>query len=524
MKSLELLEIPLNQLRPAAWNPRKSMDAGKLDELVASIRSKGVLEPAIVRPIDRANAAVVYEVVAGHRRLAAAERAGLETLPCIVRDLSDSGALEIAVIENSQRADVHPIEEAEAIERLMLLDSAYTVEAVAAKLGVHVTTVNRKLRLLKLIDAAREAYAANAITSAHAERLAKLPADVQSKALVECFSDLLIGEDLEDELAEARADIYREHPDVSDIETEVGLLIHRRDWARLAQAIASINTLDRWIRERTKVDVAGDTENKQLVLEQLTDDDVTALSAAADEPGEIVGALEQLSATHNYNFDRAAAKAMGVLHASQWHEIANDKDACDQAKKGVIVHGGDLRVVSFCRKSKKCTKHWPVAEKPTRAAAGDSTGPSEKPYWEIERERRDAEAKAWGELREALRPLVVAHVKNAKFNAALVRIALDEHKVSVIRREYGVELTDKTAAQVMALAGLQDWDRANFIASAKEIGFSLTKAEQQIKAAAKAKEKAAAKKAAPAAKRAKAAKAKGTGQRAKAPTKKGGRK
>lgn len=481
--TVELREIPLAQLVPATWNPRKYIDQAKLEELTASIREKGVLEPVIVRPHHASTSdEPLWEVVAGNRREMAATLAGLETLPCLIRHLSDAEALEIAVIENSQRADVHPIEEAEAIERLMLMDAAYTVEAVAAKLGVHVTTVNRKLRLLRLIESARDAYKANAITAAHAERLSKLSAEQQVTALEECFSALLSFDDDDDDqdLGDDPEDTY-DSDDVAPYQSDITKRIARGDWEVLGTAVASVNQLDAWIARHTKADL-GSVDTKQLVLEQLDDDTVTELSKKADTPGDVVGALVQLSVARDYSFNVDAATTMGVLHRSQWVEIPADQEPCDQAQKGVVVHGGKVRVLTFCRKSKKCQAHWPSAPKTERSAEVNDWREQQKK----DDERREKRAEEWKGLLSLARPALLEQLKPLQFNAALVRASLRDHDIKSIERAYGLALTDRSAAAVLFLNSVPVWDRDAFGEQAKLAGFDLDAFERKVKADQKA--------------------------------------
>ena len=109
-----IVEIPLVEIRPSPFQPRKRFDDKKLDDLTASIRAQGVLSPVIVR-----QARDGYELVAGERRVRAAERAGIERIPAVVREVSDADMLEVALIENLQREDLNPIEEADVYRRLI---------------------------------------------------------------------------------------------------------------------------------------------------------------------------------------------------------------------------------------------------------------------------------------------------------------------------------------------------------------------------------------------------------------------
>ena len=128
----QVLYINVNDISPGPFQPRQNFDASHLEDLANSIKTQGVLQPLIVRPLDRN--VTSYEIVAGERRWQAAKLAGLERVPVIVKNLDDRQTLEVAITENVQRADLNAIEEAEGYSRL-LLDFSYTQEDVALKVG-----------------------------------------------------------------------------------------------------------------------------------------------------------------------------------------------------------------------------------------------------------------------------------------------------------------------------------------------------------------------------------------------------
>lgn len=174
-------ELPLTMLVPSSMNPRKTL--GDVTDLAASIREVGILEPILVRPRDGA-----AEVVAGSRRHAAAQAAGLLMVPCLVRELTDAQALELAIVENNQRGDIHPLDEAEAFQLLAAMNRLYTPEVIAAKIGRPKAYVTGRLRLLQLEPTVREAFAADRITIGHADRIARLKPTVQERALLALVS------------------------------------------------------------------------------------------------------------------------------------------------------------------------------------------------------------------------------------------------------------------------------------------------------------------------------------------------
>ena len=159
---------PLEELRPHSRQPRKSFDDAKMTELVASIREKGVIQPLVVR-----NAGDHYQIIAGERRWRAAQRAGLKDVPVVIQDVSEDWALEMALIENIQREDLNPIEEAEAYRYLM---SSFDLsqDEVARRVGKDRSTVANALRLLRLPRAVQQDVMAGRLSMGHARALLPL--------------------------------------------------------------------------------------------------------------------------------------------------------------------------------------------------------------------------------------------------------------------------------------------------------------------------------------------------------------
>jgi len=158
-------EIDLDRIRPNPAQPRFRMDEARLEELASSIRENGVLQPVLVRPVGDG-----YQLIAGERRLAAAQRAGLLRIPAVVRDTPDDRLLELALVENIQREQLNPIEEAQAFQNLMeTLHS--TQEELAARLSKERSTVANALRLLKLPSQIRALVADGTLSPGHARAL-----------------------------------------------------------------------------------------------------------------------------------------------------------------------------------------------------------------------------------------------------------------------------------------------------------------------------------------------------------------
>src|SRR5438309_4902910 len=157
-----VLVLGIEEVQPDRGQPRHHFDEAHILELAESIRSKGILQPLLVRrDVDR------YVIVAGERRWRAAQRACLRVIPCLVRDVSEDEAFELALIENIQREDLNPVEEAEAYQRL-IEHHGLTQEELAQRVGKDRSTVANAIRLLRLPDSIKEAVASGDLSMGHA--------------------------------------------------------------------------------------------------------------------------------------------------------------------------------------------------------------------------------------------------------------------------------------------------------------------------------------------------------------------
>ncbi|HEY5071662.1 MAG TPA: ParB/RepB/Spo0J family partition protein [Caulobacteraceae bacterium] len=161
-------EIPLDLIYANPDQPRRAFDEAELDELTASVREKGILQPILLRP--RSGASVDYQIVAGERRWRAAQRAGLQAIPALVRNLGDLEMMEIALIENIQRADLGPLEEARGYAAMVERFSR-TQETIAAMVGKSRSHVANALRLLRLPRAVQAHLEAGRLSPGHARTL-----------------------------------------------------------------------------------------------------------------------------------------------------------------------------------------------------------------------------------------------------------------------------------------------------------------------------------------------------------------
>ncbi|WP_299234161.1 ParB/RepB/Spo0J family partition protein [uncultured Halomonas sp.] len=221
-----LERLPLGQLSRGKYQPRRDIQPEALEELADSIRAQGVMQPIVVRPVAKDR----YEIIAGERRWRAAQLAELDVIPAVVREVSDEVALALALIENIQRENLNPVEEALALKRL-LEEFELTQQQVADAVGKSRTQVTNLLRLLALDPEVQTLLERGDLDMGHARALLVLPAAKQRKAAHEVVNqDLTVRatEALAKRLAEGqpgKAEPTPPSPDVTRLETRLGELL-----------------------------------------------------------------------------------------------------------------------------------------------------------------------------------------------------------------------------------------------------------------------------------------------------------
>jgi ParB family chromosome partitioning protein len=174
-KNTELQDLPVEQLHPGKYQPRKDMSSEALDDLANSIKSQGIIQPIVVRPVNEHS----YEIIAGERRWRAAQLAELDMVPCLIKHVPDEAAVAIALIENIQREDLNAMEEAIALERL-LIEFELTHQEVADAVGKSRTAVSNLLRLNNLNSEVKTLLEHGDIEMGHARALLALDNDIQT--------------------------------------------------------------------------------------------------------------------------------------------------------------------------------------------------------------------------------------------------------------------------------------------------------------------------------------------------------
>ena len=190
-----VFEININDIMPNRFQPREIFDEQALNELSLSIKEHGVIQPIIVRKIGDK-----YEIIAGERRFRASQLAGKQTIPALIRDIDDKEAAKIALLENLQRSDLTPIEEAKTYQTILKLDNI-TQEELAANLGKSQSTVANKLRLLNLAEEVQTALLNKQISERHARSLLNVPnLEEQKKLLNQVIINRLTVRQLDEEI------------------------------------------------------------------------------------------------------------------------------------------------------------------------------------------------------------------------------------------------------------------------------------------------------------------------------------
>jgi ParB/RepB/Spo0J family partition protein len=459
------LQVPLASLYESPLNPRKRHDEASLAELAASIRQYGIIAPIVVREAawHVAGQAMEFEIIAGSRRFRAATIAGLSLVPVIVRAVTDAQLLELALQENTQRASMSPLEEGRALDKLAELDPIYRDEKIlAAKIGRSETYVRDRRKLLRLDDTVIRALEGEAITAKHAERIARLPRDQHAAALRACFAQLFISD------------------------AEYVALLDNGAWDRLAPQLVGLREFDRWAERHATVDVTAPDAQRELApaLEELftsehvDDEDLDASRQAA------TAEMLRLSEDVDYQFTKKDAKALAVIRAGDWKEITRDKDGCDFEFRGIVVHGGPMRVAErVCVDKRHCTKHWPkptVAKADTNRAARDAADHERE---KRKREKADAERAQWEAAAPAFAKAFGQLVARQKYAPiAIARAVLSRHDLERFRETFGLQLTDQTALALLFIQrqNVGTYSPDHFFTSAATLGIT----RKQIEAAA----------------------------------------
>jgi ParB family transcriptional regulator, chromosome partitioning protein len=445
--------IPIGKIGDFPLNPREQW--GDMAGLEASIRAQGVLEPILVRRAgDR------FQVIAGSRRLKAARSAELREIPAILREATDTQALELALIENGHRQDIHRLNEAIALAQLVKLDpKAYTPATLGAKLGRPEKYIKESLKLLHLEGPARKAYAEDKISDGHALAIARLPASQQEAALDQCFQRLWATDDG-------------------------------------ARVLRPLKTLETWIRETVPLELASPSQETRDLFPEAT---------KLAQSGTVIVRVHK-----GFGDLKRKGEKDAILGEGHWKK-AGAKDDC--ARAGVIVLGADKGTVLRVCADQTCKKHFPKPKPSSSTSTRRSKAEVAKEKAATARANakralqdrvdaaifRAAVVSVTGVTKDLLRLVADECLGNLDVASDAIAIALGELTGLKTHGRYGridgkVEsLTDVQVARLLAATVLSHdaYDPKNLAATARSVFKVNTNAiRAEVEKAAKAEEKA----------------------------------
>lgn len=343
MKNFQILS--LDKLFESPLNPRQTYNEKKMAELVESIRAKGILTPLIVRPNNGK-----FEIGAGHRRYRAALQAGLKEAPANIREMSDTDFLELLTIENLQREDLQPLDEAQGYQALME-KSKYDVPAIAGKVGKSESYVYQRLKLLELIPEAQKQLLEEKITAGHAILLARLQPEEQKECLEEIKSEEGYGNgmsvrDLADHIDRQ---IHLDLNSASFKKTDPDLVPGAGPCTICRKRTGFMPTLFPDIKKK---DTCTDPNCFHAKVKAFTDRWLEEKVEDSDEPPL------RLSWDSNYQMKKIPEDPLKPIPSNFWREIANkQKDSCPSAREGIVTEGRNAGQVKLVCADPNCNKH-----------------------------------------------------------------------------------------------------------------------------------------------------------------------
>ncbi|MGE3844996.1 MAG: ParB/RepB/Spo0J family partition protein [Vicinamibacterales bacterium] len=421
----EFRQLATDVIHESPTNPRRSFSETGLDELAASVRRHGVLQPILVRPNGEG-----FVLIAGARRLRAAKLAGCATVPARVLELDDAAADEATIIENLHRENIHPLDEGVSYQRLV--SAGRTIEDIAAALGKSKGYVYQRISLTRLVPKVQDLLARDVLPLIYALKIAVVPAEQQEEALAQCFRPLF-----------------------------------RDDEARRDQ-LEPLAQLTAWVEKTVRLNPRS--EDTQVLLPALAEQ---VVSAEQERDASVLA----LSTLH-FHTDKADPKP---ILAKSW-KPAEGKQRCEHGRPGVIVLGdGQGTFLQVCIAKKQCQKHW---GRPKTAASGPTPDHTEQA--EARRQQEEAWAKQRAEQerwRKELRPravrLIAERTAKLGWSPMLLRLLLedirpDELFLEVLGKPDRIAAKRYPQAIAVALALRHGWQRDDLVMFSKRLGVKVT--------------------------------------------------
>lgn len=393
--------IPLAEIHESKHNPRKHFDGPALEQLTDSIRKVGVITPALVRPNAKG-----FELAAGHRRYRASKLAGLEVLPCLVRPMPDQEFMEVLTIENLQREDVHPLDEAQGYEALMAAPYKMPVEQIAERVGKSIKYVYDRVKLLALCKEGRDLFWSGQIEAGHAILLARLPQEDQRRVIGDKEADYRNGG-----LFQIEHLLYEEVPDGEPVKA------------------VSVRELADYVKRHIRFDAkAADSF--------LFPETVSKVNEAVQAKTKII------EITHDYLADEAVRKAGSarVYGCKAWKRADGKEESkcCECSVMGVVVQGaGQGEAFLVCANKEKCLVHWGTEIRARQkrqkgegatAAKGAEKESSSMAKYRLQQERDRKERERWEAAVPAMRIALAERVKKApvKVGSFLIKVLIED--------------------------------------------------------------------------------------------------
>ncbi len=336
--------LPIGKLFESPLNPRRSYDPKKMAELIESIRSKSILTPLLVRPNDGR-----FEIGAGHRRYRAALELKFTEVPAIIREMSDADFLELLTIENLQREDIRPLDEAQGYRTLME-KTDHDVAAIALKVGKSESYIYQRLKLLELIPEAQKQLAEDKITAGHAILIARLQPDQQKDVL----------EAIEEDRWDDRIMSVREVADY--VERNIHLDLNSASFSKkdpdLVPSAGACTTCPKrtgfapqLFPDIKKKDTCTDPDCFHAKVAVFIASWIEKKSQDSDQPPL------RLSRNYDGRIKNVPEDPKKPVPSNLWTQIENKKEACPSARDGIVVDGhGQGHVMTVCA-DPKCKSH-----------------------------------------------------------------------------------------------------------------------------------------------------------------------
>jgi ParB/RepB/Spo0J family partition protein len=463
------MDLDLAHIIPSKLNHRTFFDPQKMAELTESIKTKGVLQPIMVRPID----SHTYELVIGERRYRAAKAAGLTTIPAVSRALSDTEVVECQAIENQQRADVHPLDEAGAYHALMRIGK-YDAARIATKIGLSVKYVYDRIKLLDLTPELKDLFWKGRIQAGHAILLARLQPTEQRQVLGSKRDNYLDG------------GLFQGERDLYDYDDEGGIV---NDGSQAK--VCSVRELEDWIKRHVRFKAQqADAFHFPETVKQVSQ--------------AVSGKKKIIEITHEYiaSDDVRSAGEARVYGERAWRRADGKEKSktCERSVLGVIASGpGQGEAFQVCINKERCTVHWGAEIKARernaklrasgQAKRAEAAERREESAWQREQQRQERMRAAYAKALPEILTAVAEAVKKAPTRAKglLAEIILKEcgHGRSAKAASYvprGTTAEDLVRhAAFMALYDAADshWAWESFPKKAKAFGLDVAKLIKQ---------------------------------------------